>query len=76
MPTVRENLVTARENYSQQLADLSDPAKRRPSYSIAGRSVQWPAYMTFLRQEIKELDALIAAEDDGDTGGFTVTAIQ
>lgn len=75
MATVRENLITTRENYAQQLADLSDPAKRRPSYSIAGRSVQWQQYMQFLRDEIKELDAQIAAED-GDFGGFSTTAVQ
>lgn len=74
MPTVQENLITARENFATQLAELSDPDKRRPAYSIAGRSVQWPAYMEFLKQQIKDLDALIAGED-GDFGGMSVTAM-
>lgn len=67
MPTVVERLTIVRENYAEQLAALSDPAKRRPNYSIGGRSVQWQAYMQFLRSEITELDRQIAGEDPGST---------
>jgi hypothetical protein len=61
--TVAEYLTTAREGFAQQLAELSDPTKRRPSYSIGGRSVQWPAYMDFLLAAIQKIDAQLAAEE-------------
>ncbi len=74
MATVQEHLQTARDNYAQQLAELSDPAKRRPSYTIAGRSVQWQQYQEFLLKQIKELDKSIA-EESGGAGDLTFTAI-
>lgn len=74
MATVQENLQTSRENFAQQLADLSDPDKRRPNYTIAGRSVQWQAYMDWLKNAIRELDSVIA-EESGDAGDLTLTAL-
>jgi hypothetical protein len=70
-----ERLTTTRDNYAQQLEELSDPTKRRPNYSIGGRSVQWQQYMGWLRSEIRELDRQIA-EQSGDEGGISATAIQ
>lgn len=74
--TVREMLVETRTNYATQLLELSNPLKRKPNYTIGNRSVQWQAYQEFLEKRIESLNALIAMEDDGDTGGFTVTAIE
>ena len=71
MATDLENLKAARSNYIQQLADLSDPAKRKPNYTIGGRTVDWVGYQTYLREQVKELNALIGAEDNT----ITVTSI-
>ena len=71
MPTTAEHLATARANYAQQLAELSDPAKRKPSYSIGGRSVDWVRYQEFLLSMMEKLDSQIAAEDSA----LTITAI-
>lgn len=75
MPSVVERLTNTRDNYAQQLEELSDPTKRRPNYTIGGRSVQWQQYMQFLRSEIRELDRQIA-EQSGDEGAISATAIQ
>lgn len=72
--SVQTSLQTARTNYATQLEELSDPTKRRPSYTIAGRSVQWQQYQEFLLNQIRELDALIAQESGG-AGDLTFTAI-
>lgn len=76
MPTVLENLTAARENYAQQLADLSDPAKRKPNYSVGGRNFQWQGYQEFLKAQIGDIDDLIAAEGSAADGGFTATHIR
>jgi hypothetical protein len=66
-----DKLVTARANYVQQIVDLSNPAKRKKSYSASGRSYTWTEYRKFLREEVKELDVMIAAAGGGgeDLGG-------
>ena len=77
MPTVAEHLTTARLNYSQQLAELSDPLKRKVSYSVGGRSVSWTEYQTTLLNLIKELDKQIATAETapGDGLGYLVTSV-
>jgi hypothetical protein len=72
--SVQTSLETARSNYATQLEELSDPTKRRPNYTIAGRSVQWQAYQEFLLKQIKELDSLVAQES-ADAGDLTFTSI-
>lgn len=58
-----EKLRTARANYVQQLLDLSDPDKRKPTYSMGGRSVSWVEYMTYLRDSLKAVSDLIDGEE-------------
>lgn len=72
MATDLENLQTTRSNYITQLLELSDPATRKPSYSIGGRSVQWVEYMRFLREQVSEMNKIIGDED----AEFTVTALE
>lgn len=77
MPTDAENLTTVRSNYIQQLVELSDPAKRKVSYSVGGRSISWTEYQTSLLNLIKELDKQIATADTapGDGLGYLVTSV-
>lgn len=75
--TELERLRTARSNYVRQLEELSDPNSRKPSYSLAGRSVSWGEYHKLLVEMIRETDALlIAAGDDGPEGGYILTAAE
>lgn len=69
-------LVKARANYVQQLLDLSDPCRKKPTYSIAGRSVPWTEYQAFLKQQITDLDAMIAAAGGDGDPPYIVTAAE
>lgn len=66
MPSSSEHLQTARANYAQQVAELSDPAARKVSYSIDGRSVSWTDYQRFLLDQIRAIDAQLANDDPGE----------
>lgn len=57
-------LRTIRANYIAQLVGLSDPTKRKPTYSMGGRSVGWVEYQTFLHEKIQSLSDTI----DGEAG--------
>jgi hypothetical protein len=74
VPTILENLQLAAENYATQLAELSDPTKRRPNYTIGGRSVQWQAYQEWLLKQFREINAEIVAA--GSEPVELVTAIE
>lgn len=51
------NLVTARDQLSRTLADVTSfPA---PNYSINGTSISWSEYVTQLTQQIEKLNELI-----------------
>jgi len=67
-------LKTTRANYAKNLAEVS--AQKKPTYSIAGRSVSWVEYAKFLREEIRELDLQIAAAGGSDTPDFILTAVE
>lgn len=71
-PTIIEKLRVAQSNYVQQLLDLSDPAKRKPSYSVGGRSISWTEYQRWLLDAIKQLEQQIA---ELDSDGYLVTAV-
>lgn len=66
MPTEAENLATALANYSQQLAELSDPTRRKVSYSIGGRSVQWTEYQRFLLEQMTAIRQQQGQADPGE----------
>ena len=72
MASVAENLQTARENYAQQLADLSNPDARKVTYSIGGRSVSWTEYQRFLLEMIRDIDGQVASSDPVDV----ITAVE
>jgi hypothetical protein len=69
--TVTDALRTARDNYATQLVDLSDPDKRKVSYSVDGRSMSWTEYQRFLLDAIKTLDGAIAEREASAIGGGT-----
>lgn len=70
-------LQTARANYVQQLTDLSDPDKRKLSYSIGGRSISWTEYQRYLMDAIKGVDELLRMSGhDGPECGYIVTAME
>lgn len=70
-----EKIRETRSNYVQQLLDLSDPTKKKLTYSIGGRTVSWTEYRKFLREEIASLNSLIAGMDPADPGEV-ITAIE
>ena len=72
-PTVAERVANARSNYARQLEELSDPLKRKVSYSVGGRSVSWTEYQRFLLDMIRDLDKY---GSDGDAGATLVTAVR
>lgn len=75
--TELDDLRTARSNYVRQIKELSDPAKRTPSYSVDGRSVSWGEYHKMLVEMVRETDAmLIAAGDGAPDGGYILTAAE
>jgi len=57
MPTVSENLTTARANYAAILAEIS--LNPKPTYSVNGQSFSWVEYQRFLLDSIERLDSLI-----------------
>lgn len=64
MPTLLENLQTARDNMGARLAEITTSPK--PSYSIDGQAFSWTEYMQFLLDGIKSLDEQIAATGGGE----------
>ena len=68
MPTEAERYQSILDNTLEELDGLSDPATRKPSYSVEGQKVDWTQYQDYLqkradwaRGKLKELDA-----EDGD----------
>ena len=74
--TLVESLTQARDNYAAQLVELSDPARRKVSYSIGNRSVSWTEYQTFLLSTLKDLEAQLTAAGAGDPDATVVSAIR
>lgn len=70
-----ERLRAAQVNYEQQLLDLSDPDKRKVTYSIGGRSVDWTGYQRFLLDTIKDIEAQISSADAGDGSADVISAV-
>ena len=64
MPTLLENLQTARDNMAARLAEIT--ASPKPSYSIDGQAFSWTEYMKFLLDGIRALDEQIAASGGGE----------
>ena len=53
MPTETEQYQTILDNTLQELADLSDPSTRKPSYSIEGQKVDWTQYQEYLQKRVE-----------------------
>lgn len=70
-----DQLKATRTAYVQQLYDLR--TKKKPTYSVAGRSFSWVEYRKFLREEILEIDTLLSAAgfSEGDGPDVIITAI-
>lgn len=73
--TQAEKLTKIRDNYTDQLVALSDPSKRKVSYSIGNRSVSWTEYQSQLRQWIKEVEKDLADLAAADGTASVVSAI-
>jgi hypothetical protein len=73
--TLAESLIVARDNYAAQLVALSDPAKRKVSYSIGNRSVSWTEYQRFLYEQLKAVEEHLNILANGDGSADLVTAI-
>lgn len=58
------NLTTARVNFCAKLAEVS--ANPLPSYNVGNVSMDFPAYLTFLREQIQALDLQIQIATDND----------
>lgn len=61
MATITENLLTAKANFAQQLADLS--ANPKPSYTVDGKSYSWGEYLKFLIDAMASIDLQIQQEE-------------
>jgi hypothetical protein len=57
--TQTEKLQQIRENILTDLADLTDPEKRRPTYSLDGKSVSWGEYFSSRMQALKDINELL-----------------
>jgi len=60
MATIAENLLTAKTNFAQQLADIS--ANPKPSYTVDGKSYQWGEYLKYLQDSMNAIDIAIQSE--------------
>jgi hypothetical protein len=61
MPTILENIQTARENIAATLADIT--ANPKPTYSVDGLSVSWADYFKMLTELDKSLRDAETMED-------------
>lgn len=73
--TLAESYTLARDNYAAQLVELSDPARRKVSYSIGNRSVSWTEYQRFLLDSMDALQTRLNAMSDDDGSAALVTAV-
>ncbi len=60
MPSNLENLITIRSQILTELAAIT--AERKPTYSIDGQTFSWNDYRSRLLSDLRDVDALIAAE--------------
>jgi hypothetical protein len=58
MATVAQNLQTALDNFSAQLATIS--ANPKPTYTVDGQTVSWTDHYIFLSQQITTLTQQLA----------------
>jgi hypothetical protein len=65
MPSDGDYLRLARSNFCQSLAELSNPAARKVTYSVGGRSLSWTEYQRFLLDSIKAVDEQLAMDIAG-----------
>lgn len=65
MPTDLENLQTTKSNIVTILAELTDPLKRKPTYTVEGQTFHWTAYQKMLMDQLKQVKLLIREEEDG-----------
>lgn len=71
-----ESLVATRANYVAQLLALSNPAKKKLSHTIGGRSMTWTEYQAFLQKSIADLDAMISAAGGDDAPAYIISAME
>ncbi|CAN5421462.1 hypothetical protein BH11PLA2_BH11PLA2_32810 [soil metagenome] len=71
-----DQLRETRTAYVQQLYDLR--TKKKPTYSVAGRSFSWVEYRKFLREEILAIDELLTLSGFADSSppDSIITAIE
>ena len=60
MPSDLENLHTIRSQILTELAAIT--AERKPTYSVDGQTFSWNDYRSRLLTDLREVDALLAAE--------------
>lgn len=58
MPSVLDNLITAKANIAAKIAEIS--ANPKPNYSIDGQSISWASYFDMLNSQLGKLDESIA----------------
>ena len=54
-----DSLITARDNFATQLAEIS--AAPKPSYTVDGQQVSWTDHYRFLSEQIDKLNQQISA---------------
>ncbi|HEX3870237.1 MAG TPA: hypothetical protein VHV77_07375 [Pirellulales bacterium] len=71
MPTLLENLMTARQNVAANLAEIT--AQPKPTYAIDGQEVSWQSLFESYVAQLQALNAQIAAADpfEGVSQGYS-----
>ena len=73
MPSDAEQLATIK---SQVLANLvTITAGPKPSYNIDGQQISWTEYHKMLTEQLKEINALLAAEAPAEVHSYGYTGV-
>jgi hypothetical protein len=62
MPSNAENLATIKSNILATLAEITNPATRKISYSVDGQSVSWTEYQRLLMEQLRSVNELLQSE--------------
>lgn len=62
MPSNAEQLSAIKSNILATLAEITNPATRKISYSVDGQSVSWTEYQRLLMEQLRSVNELLQFE--------------
>lgn len=75
LKSARDSLATELKNETARRAALTAAGHPPPAtYTVGGRSVDWSGYLAAITAQIKEIDALVAA--NGGDGGYPEVVVR